>query len=361
MTMIELRYRMSFTTPAFLGNAGQAGQWRTPPVKALLRQWWRVAYAADHQGRVSVAAMRVAEGQLFGVAADREGDSRKSRLRLRLSHWKLGALKSWDGLEQSPVPHPEVERTGYKVGPHAYLAFGPLDGRGGTKLSDKVNAAIAAKDEAELLIAFPENVEADRLRIALRMLNQYGTLGGRSRNGWGSFSLTPFDGSPAFPTVLTPSLTLAWKDALAHDWPQAIGKDDKGPLIWQTDAMPDWRAAMRRLAEVKIALRTYKAFEFPHARPDGQVHPRHWLSYPVTNHEVFDWKRQGLRLPNSLRFKVRVDDAGKLRGVIFHMPCKPPAAFAPNDEQLARIWKQVHQHLDVLKGDKNTHLDRIAA
>jgi hypothetical protein len=26
-------------------NAGQSGQWRTSPFKALLRQWWRVVHA----------------------------------------------------------------------------------------------------------------------------------------------------------------------------------------------------------------------------------------------------------------------------------------------------------------------------
>jgi CRISPR-associated protein Cmr1 len=34
--MKRLEYTVSFTTPAFLGNAEQAGQWRTPPFKALL-------------------------------------------------------------------------------------------------------------------------------------------------------------------------------------------------------------------------------------------------------------------------------------------------------------------------------------
>lgn len=47
MTMQELTYKVTFTTPAFLGNAEQSAQWRTPPFKALLRQWWRVVYAAD--------------------------------------------------------------------------------------------------------------------------------------------------------------------------------------------------------------------------------------------------------------------------------------------------------------------------
>lgn len=31
-------YHLHFQTPAFLGNASQNAQWRTPPIKALLRQ-----------------------------------------------------------------------------------------------------------------------------------------------------------------------------------------------------------------------------------------------------------------------------------------------------------------------------------
>ena len=31
--MKKLEYTVSFTTPAFLGNAEQNGQWRTPPFK----------------------------------------------------------------------------------------------------------------------------------------------------------------------------------------------------------------------------------------------------------------------------------------------------------------------------------------
>ena len=47
MTMRELTYQVSFNTPAFLGNAEQQAQWRTPPFKAMLRQWWRMVKAAD--------------------------------------------------------------------------------------------------------------------------------------------------------------------------------------------------------------------------------------------------------------------------------------------------------------------------
>lgn len=339
-------YRIRFLTPAFLGNAEQNGQWRTPPFKALLRQWWRVAWSEENGYSNDIRKLRAAEGALFGAAAD--GSGNRSLVRLRLGRWDTGELKSWDRLEQSPVHHKEVQKTGYKVGPHAYLGFGPLDGRGGTKLS-KPNAAIQDGESAQLRLAFPAD-QAPLLDAALALMARYGTLGGRSRNGWGSFELISKNG---FEGTHTP--TRHWRDCLDRDWPHALGSDDQGTLIWQTAAFDDWKALMRRLAEIKIGLRTQ--FKFPDAKPPHkQVQPRHWLSYPITTHRTSAWQG-GARLPNSLRFKVRADADGRLRGVIFHVPCKPPAQFGPDRHlrQIEQVWQQVHGYLD------NAGLERIPA
>lgn len=350
MGMTTLTYRVSFNTPAFLGNAEQNGQWRTPPFKAQLRQWWRVAYAASQNFRPDLVAMRDAEGKLFGHAwlekdRDIQGKqiaARKSEVRIRLGQWTEGRIKSWEGLEQSKVKHPEAEKSNCQVGPHAYLAYGPLDGRGGTKFSEKVNAAIHAGEHTTLSLAFP--AESGKLiHEALSLMASFGTVGGRGRNGWGSFCLQPVVGT----TALSAALPLRpWRDALALDWPHAIGQDDKGALIWQTQPLADWKLLMKELAVLKIELRTQRPFKFPQAKPDGQIHDRHWLSYPVTTHKVDDWNRSNLRLPNSLRFKVRKTPDGQLVGVIFHMPCLPPAAFNPRLEMIERVWRQVHAFLD---------------
>jgi len=61
-------FQIQFHTPAFLGDADQSGRWRTPPFKAQLRQWWRVAYAAEKLFAVNVGEMRKVEGCLFGHA-----------------------------------------------------------------------------------------------------------------------------------------------------------------------------------------------------------------------------------------------------------------------------------------------------
>lgn len=354
--MKTAHYTIRFHTPAFLGNAEQSGQWRTPPFKAQLRQWWRVAYAASLGFTPDVARMREEEGRLLGHAwleNDRndQGDNvaaRKSQVRIRLGEWRPGELKSWDGLEQGRIDHPEAEKSGYKVGPHAYLGYGPLDGRGGTKFSEKVNAAIQAGEENTFSIAYPAE-HAPLIEQALALMSGFGTVGGRSRNGWGSYSLHDIGDIPSLP--LRP-----WQDALKLDWPHTIGSDAKGALIWQTQPLADWKALMKALAVIKIELRTQQ-FKFPDKRPDGQIHARHWLSYPVTTHKVDDWNRNNARLPNSLRFKVRPTADGKLVGLIFHMPCLPPASFAPDPKAITAVWQRVHAFLD----SPDRHLTRIPA
>ncbi len=104
---------------------------------------------------------------------------------------------------------------------------------------------------------------------------------------------------------------------------------------------------MRRLAEIKIGLRTQFAFTTGRNAPGPEQ--RHWLSYPVTKHNVADWRERGrgdLRLPNTLRFKIRPDPDGRLRGVIFHVPCLPPQHFHPDLRTIEGVWQHVHAFLD---------------
>ncbi len=366
--MHTYRYDLRFVTPAFLGNANQQGQWRTPPIKALLRQWWRVAYMAERQFNADAAAsMRRKEAILFGHAwleddaVERKGRkqkvaARQSQVRLRLSHWNEGRLKTWDGLEQGSIHHPEAEKANYQVGPHAYLGYGPLDGRGGTKFAKKNNAAIQTNDSATLSLAVPDE-HANAIHTALALMNLYGTLGGRSRNGWGSFSLTPADGNtPVLPNEFKETnVVQPWQDALRLDWPHAIGSDARGALVWQTTAFDDWKKLMQELARIKIAQRTQ--FKFHSGKDATTPEDRHWLSYPVTNHSVKSWSGNA-RLPNSLRFKVRPAPGNpqQLVGVIVHVPCLPPPAFQPDPRAIERVWQTVHAFLDA-----QSALQRISA
>jgi len=336
--MQQLEFILRFDTPAFLGNAEQSGQWRTPPIKAQLRQWWRVAYAAANNFPSNVAAMRRDEGRLFGVASDGEGDSRKSQVRIRLDRWDEGSLKKTQWQALASVSHPEVSNP---VSSDLYLGYGPVTLRGTPTL--KANAAIQAGESATLSIAVPDS-DAHLIEHALMLMHGYGTVGGRSRNGWGSYALLPLPQSENWGEDALP--LRPWKDCLKLDWPHAIGKDEKGALIWQTAPSNDWKAVMKQLAQIKIGLRTQ--FKFPNVQPPHhQVEDRHWLSYPITNHTTKAWNRNA-RLPNSLRFKVRQTENGQWVGVIFHVPCRPPEEFDPDMGAIQAVWQNIHTLLDEL-------------
>lgn len=320
-SLVQYRYTVQFHTPAFLGDAEQSGAWRTPPFKALLRQWWRVAFAAGrHAERGLVEDMRRAEAKLFGSAADADSSS-KSQIRMRLNSWALGSLDDAKGLKRVKTSNP-------------YLGFG-LKGQ----------AAIdPSENHVELKLAFHREFEPG-LKTALWLISQYGTLGSRSRNGWGSINLEPLADSPKLEGRLEAGLLHDWQQALKLDWPHAIGLSKDGrPLIWQSQPFSDWGAAMRQLSELKKTICSA-------SKPE-----RHWLNYPVTKQPQRTWDGLKLRLPNSLRFKVRPNAKGQLCGVIFHVPCLPPSEFTPNTTPIGAVWQRVHAHLDATQ-----NLTRIPA
>jgi len=232
------RLQLRFNSPAFLDDAHQSGVWRTPPIKALLREWWRIAAAPksgyDHR------SLRETEGLLFGNAwlePDAHKNSRfcKSKVRIALGHWDEGKMRKHEPLAK--IEHPEAERAGRKVEPLNYLGYGPID-RG----QFKHGAALQAGETNTLDLAWPEE-NTDAITHTLQLVDWFGTLGGRSRNGWGSLSLGL--------EVLTPdhahlaAVLCELKECLKLDWPHAIGRDNQGPLVWESAiSFDNWQSAI---------------------------------------------------------------------------------------------------------------------
>ena len=365
MQTSELSVRLN--TPAFLGDADQKGVWRTPPLKALMREWWRIAAAPAvgycHQ------TLREQEGVLFGNAwleplADKKSRFCQSEVRLALKDWRNGTLT-----QHVPAPridHPEAERAGRKVEPLNYLGYGPID-RGQLRNG----AALQADDSNTLKLAWPDTEKT--IPHVLQLIHWFGTIGGRSRNGWGSLefarqkALAKHD--QTLQTVLRP-----FADCLQLDWPHAIGQDKQGALIWESkESFTDWQNAMRFLAQTKIDFRTQEKIRFrngvPHPnerkrRQDWQLHhqpeERHLLAYPVTHHEVQKQRARGDekpdwgdgRLANQLRFKLFRDSQRQLRARIYHTPHACPLPGVTLDQQA--VWQKIHHWLD-----QNTDLQRL--
>jgi len=358
MNVLELELAM--TTPAFLGGADQSAEWRSPPFKALLRHWWRIAVAKDLG--CSYEAIRASEGVLFGHAwLKHQGKAWavKGRVQIRLSDWTPAARERWG--RDTRIPHPEVDRGG-QVGAHLYLGYGPLTyAKGETAL--KTPPAIEPGATASWRIRFPDRVNVDEftqldvkpgLERALRLIHLFGTIGGRSRNGWGSLVITKPDdlGAECLSETIPEASLRPFEECLQLEYPHAIGTDEAGPLVWRTaEAFDGASSALDALAKIKIAFRT--ALDVTRS----EVAERHLLAYPVTHHDVRSWGRQS-RLANQLRFKVhRAQDEGRDRfiGIAFHaphgLPRKLEERLAPADRGWVRsqqfpVWRKVHSVLD---------------
>ncbi len=343
MSMKRFETTIRFLTPAFLGDAFQRGRWRTPPFKALLREWWRIAAAKDHG--YDWRCLREKEGRLFGHAfLTHNGNTwaMRSRVSLRIDRWSEGSCERWSA-DTHRVQHPEVGPRGAKIDPLLYLGYGPLaheTGQGTTFAPISTNSpirrsAIATEEKARMVLRWPSNVLATAKEV-LRLVHAFGTLGSRCRNGWGSIAFgchenTTFDQIRG----LAASHARPLEECLSLDWPHAFGTDGRGPLVWRTrKAHSNWQSAMRELAEIKIAFRT--ALPWRHNRGNGgPVDERHILAYPVTNHRIDHLVQE--RLANQLRFKV-IRYKNEFWGIAYHLPHKIP------DESRSSLRTKYHLH-----------------
>jgi hypothetical protein len=357
--MIRADYKVQFNCPTFLGDAEQQSAWRTPPFKALLQHWWRVAVAKHYD--YDWQKIREVEGRLFGHAwLDNGSWAMRSRVRMKLGQHRPGKLDHWSESPPSlKITHPEVKdrNTGKlrAMAPETYMAYGPLHFRDGLTHAPAINAT----EQNQLTLIYPEEAD-EALADALQLIHWFGTLGGRSRNAWGSVELSPATvgatpSSRQIPlrghdVLLNGKADLTrfqkpLKDCLTQEWPHAIGTDEKGALIWKTEACTSWMAVMRKLAEVKIGYRTSLSVTKP-------FDERQVLALPVTHHTPKELKND--RLAGQMRSKIIQQD-GKYIGLVFHLPCKIPPEVAgklrhPDAQKLIAnqesIWRKVHQHLD---------------
>jgi CRISPR-associated protein Cmr1 len=314
--MQTLEYTVRFNTPAFLGNAEQNAQWRTPPFKALLRQWWRVAYAAENQFMVNVAEMRTAEGELFGVAAD-GGDSQKSQIRLRLntSQGEAWAMGSQSGV----IPLPTNLNT-------SYAWFGLINRGNNLPNRAGIKAASPTESVRQLSLAFPDT-QKKRMQEVMALIHAFGLLGSRSRGGWGALHI---DNEKELTNQGMEPYTREIDGCLNSDWPISLAKDTNGLLMWESkNTFKSWDAAMEFIATQRKTVRT--------ALKNGKdLRPA--LGFALPNG----------RMPSPLRWKVMAPQQGNLTVRAFAMPHKIPdsAEKSLSLQDLLSAWSAVTKTLD---------------
>ena len=382
--MHELSYQISFNTPAFLGNAEQQAQWRTPPIKALIRQWWRVVQKA--RTPLDLQRIRHDEGMQFGNAWLIDEANKplhcKSELRLRLSDYSLGKLSTdaWQKLDFDTVQTTRDAR----LRADQYTGYGPVQSVkiGNVRRVEISRGAIDVGKAALLRLGMKKPLPG--LNDALQLMHWFGAVGSRSRNGWGSLRLEP-ENEAAQAVGLGDALALAqnfgrsWRDCVELDWPHAIGADEDGPLVWVTEELDHWRAAIGRVARIRVAARLTAKRIRDRNSPAGALH---YLGYPAGTGKSNPW---GLtlrdriakepRLASPLRFKV-IRSGAKVRAMVFHTPARLPDAFLGvigrseeawlcDDRNWLHAWQEIHhlfdENLDPMFSGKGLGLARLGA
>lgn len=330
-TYKQLTYRARFTTPAFLGNATQDAQWRTPPFKALLRQWWRVEYAAQHAFRIDLDQMRHDEGLLFGHAwldkdtdeAGRNVAARKSLLRLRLVDAQTPTGAAWSkGSQKGISPLPKNDST-------SYAWFGLIER--GKNVPDRT-AITASGDESSrmLLLAFPTE-HTEFFQRTLSLIHAFGTAGSRSRGGWGSVHLDSPDQEgkpdPGLDIGRFAEYSRDWRVCLEDDWAMSLARDERGLWIWHSrKTFSQWHEAVRAIAAERKSIRE---------RLDKPRRP------------VLGFAKKE-RMPSPLRWKVVRSASGELLVRAFAMPHRLPNEnrASLNTAAVRSTWQEIADRLD---------------
>jgi CRISPR-associated protein Cmr1 len=317
--MTTLTYTVRFLTPAFLGDAEQHGRWRTPPFKALLRQWWRVVYAADHHFNVNIGEMRREEGLLFGNAW-LENEFHKSLVWMRLENVDSSPSEAWAlGTQRGVNPLPTSLQT-------SYAWFGLVKRGGG--LPDRTAIKPSTPEgKRRLHLVLPES-HRDRIELTVRLIHTFGQIGTRSRGGWGSLE---FQGLTSLEGKDLSRFARSLQECLNSDWAMSLTQDQKGLCMWEsTTGYETWDKAMQKVAEERKRVRT-------ELRSCGGKDLRTALGFAGDG-----------RMPSPLRWKIVSRQDGKLGLRVFAMPHRLPAdsGRTMSSADLKTAWDTVMRALD---------------
>ncbi len=327
----QWRLDCEIITPMFLGGADQEAELRSAPFKGILRYWWRIANGNKYS---KYNELLNEENRIFGSPDDKGG---KSQVTLDVTPLNEIIGKRDNFKNPGLIDHPECEQSHKKTNPLNYLAgMGLIHYRKGIE-----HSYFPAGAGFTLTISASQETIND-INATLTLLNAFGAIGSRCRNGWGSFQWHSHSNEPLPP----PSDFIS---AFDHDYPHCLGQDNHGPLFWKTPTVrPDWQNCMKDLAEIYVSIRAGNPkLHIPKLEVNSGSPPeRHLLGYPITHHNNI-WGAQA-RHASALRLLVHKGTGG-YRGYFLHLPHSYSNDMWPKggDRQI-KIWQKVHNSLNTL-------------
>ncbi len=180
--MHTITFTCETITPMFLSGADQSvPELRPPSIKGALRFWWRAMNGhlvekkkdKNNNDYWDYSKLKEQETVIFGGTES----AQRSKVIIRTSQGTLS--NSFNKL-------PSIDKK-YNIGGGNilnYLAFGTQE------TSDKsfLRAYFQISKQFQITLRFPENITSDIIK-SFYLFSEYGGLGSKSRNGFGSFQL----------------------------------------------------------------------------------------------------------------------------------------------------------------------------
>lgn len=216
MTRIQAHFRV--VTPLFLAGYDQStAELRVPSIKGVLRFWWR---ALEGMHSENLGSLRTSESELFGST------SNQSSVLMRVE--KVGEWpepQTGKKYESSAVLK-ELEGDSSNIGAR-YLAYGVVEAFGSKtgRKAGQLQRGVLSHGlglEFKLHLLLQKSTHLPSLLGALKLMGLLGSLGSKSRKGYGSLCLTELRVEGSNETWTAPKTVEELKDELAKLWRYAL-------------------------------------------------------------------------------------------------------------------------------------------
>ena len=281
---IVQEYELEIITPMFLGGAEpNSAELRTASIKGMLRFWWRALYGSN-----DLKKMKGDEDNIFGST------NKKSDLVIKILSENI-VSKIPNGFpkgDQYPVPSKP-----FKPNIIDYLAYGLHDYKKGVVYHTK---CILPGINFLLTVTYNQQYERE-INNALNFLINFGGLGSRSRNGFGSMRIINKQSNISFQNSSKKSLVKF----------TAISKETK---LFLFKSRNTWEEALSKIGiaykDARLYLEKKRNFE-----------KRGLVAMPIeVKHEIIpDYIKKG-RHAKPYFLHVNKLDNGKYQGKILFMP-----------------------------------------
>jgi len=172
--MKQEEFELEVVTPMFIsGPDTKKNELRAPSIKGVLRWWWRAL-----NGHLTISDLKKNEEKIFGSTSQRSSFSIEVRETEKL---RIGN----DNLPSGPKVSVTSKGRTFPISLIDYLAFGIAEYDRIKKGNVYNRPYITVGSKFIVLVTFYNNKYSDEIIEAIHMWLKYGSLGSKSRNGFG--------------------------------------------------------------------------------------------------------------------------------------------------------------------------------